>query len=76
MLQFPPNDIRAIRANNRLGDPLENLELVAAACRLAPQLYAMRGEAFNVDGVWTLLKAGERQHYIDLCLELLREEQP
>ena len=57
-------------------DPLANLELLGAACRLAPFVYAMRGEAFGVNGVWTMLNAAQRQRYIDLCIELLREVQP
>jgi len=77
MLHFPQNSTKAIRAKNRsAGDPLENLELLSAACRLAPQLYALRGEAFNADGVWTVLKAAQRQHYIDICIEVLNEVKP
>ena len=71
-----PNDIRAIRWKNKQGDPLDNLELLSAAYILAPQLYTARAEAFGVSGMWKLLNAGERQHYIDLCLELLRDVEP
>lgn len=80
---FPITSVRAIRAKNRIeqaarrvGDPLENIELLGAACQLAPKLYTLRGEAFNVGGVWTLLSASERMHYVDLCIELLREVDP
>jgi hypothetical protein len=82
MLHFQPNSIHAIRAANRqarrddTGDPLSNLELLSAACQLAPQLYRLRGEAFNVPNVWQLLNGKERQFYIDIAIEALRETQP
>lgn len=81
MIPFPSNSVRAIRAKNRmeqarLGNPFDNLEILAAACQLAPQLYRLRGEAFNVAGVWQLLSGGERQHYIDVAIEALREVAP
>lgn len=83
MIQFPqPNSIRAIRAKNRIeaaartGHPLDNLPLVEAACRLAPQLYALRGELYNVNGQWLTLPASTRMHYVDLCAGLLREVEP
>lgn len=80
MVHWMPNETKAIRARNlaerAAGHPLENIELLSAACQLAPQLYRLRGEAFNVVNVWQLLGAGERQVYIDLCIELLREVEP
>jgi hypothetical protein len=57
-------------------DPLENLELLAAACSLAPDVFYARGQAFGVSGEWSMLDAGARQFYIDRCLELLQRLQP
>lgn len=57
-------------------DPLENLELLSAACVLAPQVFRARGEAFGVSGEWTMLNAAERQHFIDQCIHLLRSVAP
>jgi hypothetical protein len=57
-------------------DPLQNLELLAAACELAPELFAARGEAFGVSGEWTMLSVAERQTYIDRCIHMLVAVQP
>ena len=57
-------------------DPIENLELLSAACVLAPEVFYARGQAFGVSGEWTMLNAGDRQFYIDRCLELLQRLQP
>ena len=57
-------------------DPLINIELLAAACVLAPHVFYARGEAFGVSGVWTMLDAAERQRYINECVDLLRRLAP
>lgn len=57
-------------------DPLTNLELLAAGCVLARQLYEARGEAFGLAGIWTMLNAAERQVYIDKAVSVLRSVAP
>jgi len=69
MVHFQPKPTRT-------GDPLENLELLSAACVLAPSIYRQRGEAFGTCKEWRLLSAGDRQFYIDVAIEVLREVEP
>lgn len=59
------------------GDPLENLELLAAACQLGQQIHYWKQEAWGTGPVtWAELKPGERQHYIDAAIAVLRIYQP
>jgi hypothetical protein len=57
-------------------DPLLNLEVLSAACQLAPQIYHWRGEAFNAPSDWTVLTAAARQYYINKCIALLESLRP
>lgn len=57
-------------------DPLDNLELLSAACVLAPEVFYARGQAFGVSGEWRRLDGADRQWWIDFSIDLLLKVRP
>jgi hypothetical protein len=73
---FKASPFLPIHANPAI-DPLENLELLAAACQLAPYINTFRHDAWGTgSAAWRPLNAKERQRFIDAAIAVLRTFQP